>query len=142
MNLITKLFAKSTPKKYSIFIVEDNESYAKLLEEFLMLHFPKIYSIKKFTTGEECLKKIHQKPTIVILDHLLNKDQSGAETGLSIVKKIKEVNANTHVILLSAQTEIEVVSKTIAKYGGIYIKKNEEAFNKIEQKIKQFLKEQ
>lgn len=140
MNLLKKIFSKSTPKEHTIFIVEDNEIYAKLLKEFLMLHFPEIHEIKHFSTGEDCLKESFQIPTVIIMDHLLNKNQSGAATGLSIIKKMKIANPNLNVILLSAQSEIEVVSKTIAKYGGIYIPKNEEAFNKIEQQVKQFLK--
>ena len=141
MNLFEKIFSKSTPKKHTIFIVEDNESYAMLLEEFLMLHFPKIHTIKKFITGEACLNESFQIPTVIIMDHLLNKNESGAATGLSIIKKMKMANPDLNIILLSAQTEIDVVSKTIAKYGGIYIPKNNEAFNKIEHHIKQFLKQ-
>ncbi len=139
MNLFKKIFSESTPKEHTIFIVEDNEAYAKLLEEFLMLHFPEIQAIKKFTSGEDCLKESFQIPTVIIMDHLLNKNHSDAATGLSIIKKMKMANPKLNIILLSAQTEIEVVSKTIAKYGGIYIPKNDEAFNKIEQRIKQFL---
>lgn len=134
------LFRKSTPKEYTIFIVEDNEVYAKLLEEFLLLHFPEIHSIKKFTTGEACLQESFQIPTVIIMDHLLNKNQSDAATGLSTIKKMKVANPNLNIILLSAQSEIEVVSKTIAKYGGIYIPKNDEAFEKIELQIRKFLK--
>src|SRR5680860_1327145 len=113
MNLFKNLFTKSTPKEHTIFIVEDNEAYAKLLEEFLMLHFPEIHAIKKFTTGEACLNESFQIPTVIIMDHLLNKNQPDAATGLSIMKKMKTANPNLNIILLSAQSEIEVVSKTI-----------------------------
>lgn len=140
MNLFKNIFTKSTPKEHTIFIVEDNEAYVKLLKKKLMLHFPEIHTIKTFTSGEACLKESFQIPTVIIIDHLLNKNQSGAATGLSIIKKMKIANPNLNIILLSAQTEIEVVSKTIAKYGAIYIPKNEEAFSKIEEQIKQFLK--
>lgn len=138
MNLFKNIFTKSTPKEHTIFIVEDNEVYANLLEAFLMLHFPEIHAIKKFTSGEACLNESFQIPTVIIMDHLLNKNQPDAATGLSIIKKMKIANPELNIILLSAQTEIEVVSKTIAKYGGIYIPKNEEAFHNIEQQVKQF----
>ncbi len=140
MNFFENLFTKATPKKHTIFIVEDNETYANLLENFLLFHFPEIHTIKKFTSGEACLKELHQKPTVIIMDHLLNKNKSGAATGLTITKKMKTINPNLNIILLSAQTEIEVVSKTITKYGAIYIPKNDEAFNKIEEQIKQFVR--
>ncbi len=140
MNFFENLFKKTAPQQHTIFIVEDNEAYANLLKEFLMLRFPEILTIKHFVTGEDCLKESFQIPTVIIMDHLLNKNQSNAATGLSIIKKMKAANSKLNIILLSAQTEIEVVSKTIAKYGGIYIPKNEEAFNKIEEQVKQFLK--
>lgn len=48
MNFFEKLFTKTTPQQHTIFIVEDNEVYAKLLKEFLMLRFPEILTIKHF----------------------------------------------------------------------------------------------
>jgi two-component system OmpR family response regulator len=140
MNLFTNLFSKQKSKEHTIFIVDDNEVYAMLLQEFLMLRFPKIHKIKHFVTGEECIKELDKNPSVVIMDHLLNKNQTDAATGLSIIKKIKTVKPNTNVILLSGQKEIEVVSKTIAKYGAVYIPKGDEAFNTIEKHVKQFLK--
>lgn len=140
MNFFENLFTKTTPQQHTIFIVEDNEAYSKLLEEFLKLKFPEIHSIKKFATGEDCLKESFQIPTVIIMDHLLNKNQPDAATGLTILKKMKIANPNLNIILLSAQSEIEVVSKTIANYGAIYIPKNEEAFNKIEEQVKQFVR--
>jgi len=140
MNFFENLFTKTTPQQHTIFIVEDNEAYANLLKEFLMLRFPEIFTIKHFVNGEDCLKESFQIPTVIIMDHLLNKNQSNAATGLSIIKKMKTANSKLNIILLSAQTEIEVVSKTFANYGAIYIPKNEEAFNKIEQHVKNFLK--
>lgn len=140
MNLLQNIFKKSTPKEHTIFIVEDNEAYAMLLEKFLILHFPEIHAIKKFTSGEACLNESFQIPAVIIMDHLLNKNQSDAATGLSIIKKMKTANPHLNIILLSAQSEIEVVSKTIAKYGCVYIHKDEDAFHKIEHRIKQFLK--
>ena|SRR3972149_10249760 len=109
MNLFKKLFTKSIPREITIFIVEDNETYANLLEKFLLFHFPEIHAVTKFTSGEACLKEIYQIPTVIIMDHLLNKNKSDAATGLTITKRMKTINPNLTIILLSAQTEIEVV---------------------------------
>lgn len=133
MNPIKKTFK---PQISIIFIVEDNVVYAKLIEEFIKTKFPDINTIKIFPTGEACLMELYQNPAIIIIDHLLNTNQSDAATGLSILKKIKTASPDTNVILLSAQTEFDVISKAITKYGCTYVQKDELAFNKVERLVK------
>ncbi len=124
----------SNPK--IIFIVEDNAAYAKLLEEYLKLKFSDVIEIKIFPIGEASLMDMYLNPTVIIIDHLLNSIQSDAATGLSIIKKIKSTNPDANIILLSAQKEFDVVSKTLTKYGCKYVNKDEQAFGKVEQFIK------
>ena len=128
---------KTSPKKI-IFIVEDNAVYAKMLEEFLKTKFPDVSEIKTFATGEAGLMELYQNPVIIIIDHLLNSEQSDAASGLSIIKQIKNTNIAANIILLSAQKEFDVVSKSISKYGCKYVQKDEQAFNKVEELIKSF----
>ncbi len=123
------------PKSRTIFIVEDNAAYASMLEQFLLKKFPDVSEIKIFPIGESSLMDLYQNPTVIIIDHLLNSVQSDAATGLSIIKRIKEANPAANIILLSAQTEFDVVSKTIIKYGCRYVTKNDQAFAKVEQYI-------
>lgn len=138
MNMFKRFFKKTNPHEKTIFIVEDNEIYAKSLEGFLMTRFSDLHSIKIFPFGEVFMKELYQNPTVVIMDHYLNTSQSDAATGLSIIKQIKAVSSGTHIILLSAQKEFEVVSKAIAKYHCKYVKKDEQAFSKVEKLIKNF----
>lgn len=126
-------------KTKNIFIVEDNEAYAKLLEGFLKTKFPEVNDIKIFSIGESSLMELYQNPSVIIIDHLLNSVQNDAATGLSIIKEIKNTTPAANVILLSAQKEFDVVSKTISKYGCKYVKKDENAFDKVEQLVKEFL---
>ncbi|MEK6614743.1 MAG: response regulator [Bacteroidota bacterium] len=122
MNVFEKLFKKISAREKTIFIVEDNEVYAKSLQGFLRTRFPDIHRIKIFPFGEACLMELYQNPTVIIMDHLLNTKHSDAATGLSIIKKIKAVSDNNNIILLSAQTEFDVVAKAISKYG-LYTKR-------------------
>jgi response regulator of citrate/malate metabolism len=133
MNTVKNLH---NPKTSSIFIVEDNAVYAKLLDEFLRTRIPGINQIKIFPTGEECLMELYQNPAFIIMDHLLNTNYADAATGLSIMKKIKTSSPETNVILLTSQREFDVVSKTISKYGCTYIQKDEQAFKKVGQLIR------
>jgi len=136
MNMQTNVLEKKTPREKTIFIVEDNEIYAKSLQGFLKTRFPDMQTIKIFPFGEACLMELYQNPAVVIMDHLLNTQNSDAATGLSIIKKIKAASPDTDIILLSAQKEFDVISKTISKYGCTYLQKDEKAFNKVEQLVK------
>ncbi len=138
MNILTDLFKQEGQSEKTIFIVEDNEIYAKSLQSFLNIRFPDIHRIKIFPVGELCLLELYQNPTVVIMDHMLNTKYSDAANGLSIIKKIKEASDNTNIILLSAQKEFEVISKAISKYGCTYLQKDEEAFGKVEQLVRKF----
>jgi DNA-binding NarL/FixJ family response regulator len=128
-----------TPKTKTIFIVEDNAAYASVLKEFLKAKFPDVSEVKIFPLGEASLLELYQNPTVIIIDHLLDSVQSDAATGLSIIKIIKDTNPSANIILLSAQKEFDVVSETISKYGCKYVQKDEQAFNKVEQLVKDFL---
>src|ERR1700692_2413196 len=108
---------EQNPKEKIIFIVEDNSSYGKMLEEFLKTKFPEVSEIKNFSTGEASLMELYQNPIVIIIDYFLNSVQKDAATGLSTIKKIKEANPGANIILLSAQKEFDVVSKAISKYG-------------------------
>ena len=89
MNMFTNFFKKIATSEKTIFIVEDNDVYAKSLQGFLKTRFPHINNIKIFPFGEACLMELYQNPTVIIMDHLLNSKNADAATGLSITKKIK-----------------------------------------------------
>ncbi len=135
MSLFGKLFRKETSNNKIIFIVEDNLVYGKLLEEFLRQKLLDINDIKIYHTGENCLKEIHLKPSVVIMDHIL--DISGlAKTGLEVIKEIKEFIPTTNIIVLSSQTNIDVTVESIKKYNCHYIKKDDKALQKVATVIK------
>jgi DNA-binding NtrC family response regulator len=101
----------------SIFIVEDDKFYATLVKDFLA---KKNYSnVEVFGSGEACLENMHRSPSVVILDHGL-----GRTSGLDVLKKIKSINPNIHVIFLSAQEKMGVAINAL-KYGAYdYLEKN------------------
>jgi len=127
----------NTNKQISIFIVEDNDVYAKSLQGFLTTHFQDI-KIKIFPVGETCLTKLHLYPNIVIMDYFLNSKFGEAQNGLEIIKRIKAQNPKTTIIVLSAQDNYNVVIEAIKQYDCFYVQKDNEAFNKLEHLIKNF----
>lgn len=115
----------------NIFIVEDNELYAKSLQSFLYNQFPKLKTIKKFRIGELCLLELYQKPEIVVLDFMLNSKYAEANSGLDIILEIKRVLPDTDVIVLSSLPATSPSILSIKKYYSSYICKNEVAFENL-----------
>jgi DNA-binding NarL/FixJ family response regulator len=126
-----------THNQISVFLVEDNTVYAKSLQGFLLTHFPDM-KIKLFPVGETCLMKMHLNPDVVIMDYFLNSKYGEAQNGLEIIKRIKEQNSQTNIVVLSAQDNYTVVLDAIKQYGCFYVQKDEGAFNKVQQLIKNF----
>lgn len=132
-------FKRLFTRKKIIFIVEDNSLYSKSLQGFLSTRFPEL-KIEAFSNGEACLLQLHRNPTIIIMDYQLNAGNSNAADGLSIIQKIKTTSSKTNIILLSAQTELDVFVKAISIYGCTYLRKDEQAFKKVEHFIKGILR--
>ena len=121
--------------KTSIFIVEDNNVYAKSLKTFIHSRFSAINDIKIFRIGELSLLELDHNPDIVIMDYFLNSKYHEANNGLEIIEQIKEKKPKTNIILLSSQEDFNIVIDAIRKYSCLYVHKDQQAFNKVEQII-------
>lgn len=98
-----------TEAPLKIFVVEDNEWYNRLLVHTLSLN-PE-YEVQGFHSGKEFLNSLHESPDIITLDYRLPD-----MTGLEVLRKIREVNGDVSVILISEQEDIETVV-TLLKEG-------------------------
>lgn len=133
--MLTRFLEKFSQSNKIIFIVEDNEVYAKSLKMFIQTRFPNIKEIIIFNIGETCLLEMRRNPNIVIMDYFLNSQYEEAHNGLEIIKRIKEQKPKTNIIVLSAQEKFNVVLEAIKQYDCNYVQKDHEAFNKVEQLI-------
>ena len=106
-------------KPFKIFVVEDSEWYNKLLVYTLSLNPD--YEIKSFFNGNDFLNCLHESPDIVTLDYRLPD-----MTGLELLNKIRQENSDAQVILISEQSDINMVV-TLLKMGAIdYITKSDD----------------
>lgn len=123
----------STQKKISIFLVDDDALYLKLLSRDLS-EKPE-YIIKTFNTGERCLENLSEKPDIIVLDYYLNGIDKYALNGLETLRKIKSTNPEIPVIMLSSQDQIEVAVNCMKLKAVEYIVKSETAFARVHNAI-------
>lgn len=101
-----------------IFIVEDNDLYATLLQH--SLESEDKYDIHIFPSAEELFKNIHLNPDIVTIDYNLPD-----RNGLEVLKEIKNYNADIQTIILSGQDKVEVVVECYKQGANGYIIKND-----------------
>lgn len=107
-----------------IFVVEDDEWFGKLLSYSLSMNPD--HEVFTFTTGQECLEKLHEKPHIITVDYRLP-DMDGNE----LIKRIKNINSEIEVIAISGQEDIETAIELIRIGAFDYIVKKEDIRDRV-----------
>jgi DNA-binding NtrC family response regulator len=108
----------------SIFMVEDDLLYSSILSHYLSLN-PN-YKVRKFSTGNEFLKALHEKPDVITLDYSLP-DSTGSE----LIAQIKEVSPESKIIIISGQDNIKIAIELLKKGAHDYIVKDEETQDRL-----------
>lgn len=106
-------------KPFTIYVIEDNEWYNKLLVHNLSLNPD--YKVKGFYTAKEFFEAATEMPDVVTLDYLLP-DMNGAD----VLQKIKTINPDTEVIVISEQENIETAVELIRNGAYDYLVKEKE----------------
>ncbi len=115
-----------------IFIVDDEIAISKLLTYWVKDKWQ--YDVEVFSNSEDALKKLNLKPDLILLDIMLP-----GLNGLEALKRIKAMDENLPVIMLSAQGSVEVAVESI-RYGAFdYFPKPIE-IQKLEPAIKNAIK--
>lgn len=124
-------------QKSCIFLVDDEPMQNEMLKDYLAEHFE--FDIKTYDNGEEAIANLNLNPEIIVLDFHLNAHLDHAKNGVEVLKAIKELKPDVHVIMLSGQDKLEVAVDSM-KYGAYdYVIKGETAFSRIENLINNIL---
>ena len=108
----------------TIFIVEDNEIYAKTLHYQLSVN-PE-HQVEVFSSGKEFLKNINRRPDLITLDYRLP-DMNGIE----ILRRIQKEIPGTPVIVISGQEDVDTAVGLLKEGIYDYIVKNENTKDRI-----------
>lgn len=123
-KLVDKLFGTVPYRKLNLFVVDDVEFYAKLIE--VKLQQSGFKNIKIFHNGEEVVAALKKEnPDCIILDHILSEN---GLNGKDVLNYTNYNNPYTNVIILSGQEDVEVAANMMKQGAYDYIIKNEMAF--------------
>ncbi len=126
----------SSQGNLSLFLVDDDNMLLKSLEHHLLQKQKNNFKITAFSNGEACLKEMDKKPDIVVLDYMLNGQDSHAMNGIQVLERIKAKSPETTVIMLSGQDKMQIAIDCM-KYGAFdYVVKNENVFLRVQNAIK------
>jgi len=99
-----------------ILVVDDELPICDLLYEFLSLQG---YQVTTATNGREAISKFEENcPDVVILDIRMPE-----MNGIEVLQKIKEIDSNAKVIMLSAFGDSKTIEKALQMGASYYMEK-------------------
>ncbi|WP_420388516.1 sigma-54-dependent transcriptional regulator [Roseivirga sp.] len=115
---------------YSIFVVDDDDWYRKLLVYTLELNPD--FKVQAFEDGNSLLEAVKkEKPNVLTLDYRLP-DTNGEE----LLKKVLAISPGTAVIVISEQSEIETAVSLLKSGAFDYIAKTKDIKERLHNVIK------
>ncbi len=119
--------------KIKLFLVDDDAVFLKSLEIEFLQHAD--FSIETFATGELCLEYLPHGPDVIILDYHLDGIDKLAMNGMETLDKIKAMNPDIPVVMLSSQDKIDVAINCMHHRAFDYVVKSETAFVRLQKII-------
>jgi DNA-binding NtrC family response regulator len=119
--------------KIKLFLVDDDAVYLKLMEIEFLQHAD--FDIETYPTGEKCIENLSHNPDIIILDFYLDGVDKNAMNGLETLDKIKAINPNIPVVMLSSQDKIDIAISCMHHGAFDYVVKSETAFVRLQKII-------
>ncbi len=104
-------------KKYSILVVDDEESQREIILEILLNNG---FDVKTVSSGEEAIEYIKRnKVDLIILDMIMEPGIDGCET----FERIKKINPNQKAIIISGMSYSERINRALSLGVKDFIKK-------------------
>ncbi|PKP11272.1 MAG: response regulator [Bacteroidetes bacterium HGW-Bacteroidetes-3] len=119
--------------KIKLFLVDDDAFYLKLLEIEFLQHGD--FDIETYATGELCMENLSHNPDVIILDYYLDGVDKNAMNGIETLDKIKVINPDLPVVMLSSQDKIDIAISCMHHGAFDYVVKSETAFIRLQKII-------
>ncbi len=120
-------------EKIKLFLVDDDAVFLKSLEIEFLQHAD--FDIETYATGEHCIENLPLDPDVIILDYHLDGIDKNAMNGMETLDKIKAINPDIAVVMLSSQDKIDVAINCMHHRAFDYVVKSETAFIRLQKII-------
>jgi len=120
-------------EKIRLFLVDDDAVFLKSLEIEFLQHAD--FVIETFLKGELCIQSLPHNPDLIILDYHLDGIDKSAMNGIETLDKIKRINSDIPVVMLSSQDKIDVAINCMHHRAYDYVVKSETAFIRLQKII-------
>ena len=131
--MIQNIFPKKTQKTGVVFIVEDDQVYARALENYIKINVPSVKEVFYFRVGETCIAELKRNPDLIIMDYMLNSKYDDAQTGVETIDEIRTILPDARIVVLSGQNDIEVALDIVNRQQCQYLVKDDKSFGKIKE---------
>jgi len=121
-------------KELNISIVEEDEATGVKLRDYLTKRFGDCIRVSTFRDDESCLEKVDSNTHVVILNHSLE-----GTRGMEVLKSIKEMNANTEIIMLSDKEDIALAIESFQAGANTTVVKGTGSRRKVSVHVKRIL---
>src|SRR6185503_116853 len=125
-------------EKIKLFLVDDDAVFLKSLQLEFLEHAD--FTVETYATGELCMAGLIHNPDVIILDYHLDGIDKTAMNGMDTLDKIKAVNPDIPVVMLSSQDKIDVAINCMHHRAFDYVVKSETAFMRLQQIITSIFK--
>ena len=120
-------------EKIKLFLVDDDPLFLRALTIDFMENAD--FQIETYSNGEHCLENMSHNPDVIILDYYLDGMEKFAMNGIETLDKIKALNPDIPVIILSSQDKIDVAINCMHHRAFDYVVKSETAFTRLQKII-------
>lgn len=117
-----------------IFVVDDDPFITTLVVKRFSSEG---YSIEAFEYCEDCIDAMDRKPDLIILDYIFTKAGQTVMNGMEAYDKIKEIDPDVLVIMLSGQDRGELVLEMARKGIDDYVIKDNNLIDNLNSSIKE-----
>lgn len=115
-----------------IFIVDDDPFILNLVVKRFA---PEGYRVEPYAYGEDCLEAMDKKPDLIILDYYFTKQGHKVMNGMEVFDRLKEIDENVLVIMLSGQERGEIVLELARKGIDDYVIKDKNLIDNLNASI-------
>ena len=110
--------------------MDDDALFLKALELEFLNHAN--FNINGYKSGESCLDHINENPDVIILDYHMDRIDKNAMNGIEVMDKIKDLNPDIPIVILSSQQNIEVAIDCMQHRAFDYVVKGDNAFKQLQ----------